>query len=93
MIWCLARQPKTHQQHNDQLHNQHNNNTRNNKQTQQVALNFVPNRRDFLDRLAGGRFTRASEADLLAYAARFGALLADVHAALDARGLDDPAKV
>lgn len=58
-----------------------------------VALGFVPRREEFLERLAGGRFSRASEADLLAYCGRFGALLAEVHSALDARGLDDPAKV
>ena len=58
-----------------------------------VAFAFVPARAGFLDTLAGGRFTDATAAEMAAFVERFGALLADVHGFLDARGLDDPAKV
>jgi hypothetical protein len=59
----------------------------------QVAINFVPSRDTFLERLAGGRFTDATALDMAKYVAQFRALLGEVHAFLDAHGLDDPAKV
>lgn len=58
-----------------------------------VAINFVPSRDTFLERLAGGRFTDATALDMAKYVAQFRALLGEVHAFLDAHGLDDPTKV
>jgi hypothetical protein len=58
-----------------------------------VAIAFVPTRDAFLARVAGGRHSRAAGDAMAEYVAKFGALLGEVHALLDARGLDDPAKV
>ncbi|GBF93994.1 hypothetical protein Rsub_06243 [Raphidocelis subcapitata] len=58
-----------------------------------VALAFVPNRATFLDRLAGGRYTPETAAEMAAYVDSFGNLLAEVHSWLDTHQLDDPAKV
>ncbi|KAI8468072.1 MAG: putative glycolipid transfer protein [Monoraphidium minutum] len=58
-----------------------------------VAFAFVPSRETFLDRLAGGKFSDQTAADMTAFVEQFSALLAEVHTFLDARGLDDPAKV
>jgi hypothetical protein len=59
----------------------------------QVAFAFVPSRATFLDRLAGGKFSDATAADMAAFVDTFGGLLAEVHAFITERGLDDPYKV
>ncbi|KAF8071222.1 GLTP1 [Scenedesmus sp. PABB004] len=57
-----------------------------------VAFHFVPSREAFMEKVAGAADPGAADA-MARFVADFSPLLAEVHAFLDARGLDDPAKV
>lgn len=58
-----------------------------------VAFKLVPSRQTFFERLECDPSDPAVLADMSGFCAAFGALLDEVHAFLDASGLDDPAKV
>jgi Ca2+:H+ antiporter len=58
-----------------------------------VAFAFVPHRGPFLDRIAGGKFTAATEAEMRQFVDVFGGMLGEVHAFIERNGLDDPYKV
>ncbi|WIA32266.1 hypothetical protein OEZ86_003112 [Tetradesmus obliquus] len=57
-----------------------------------VAFHFIPSRAAFLEKVAGKDDPEA-QAAMASFIADFSPLLAEVHAFLDGRGLDDPAKV
>jgi hypothetical protein len=44
-----------------------------------VAFAFVPGRGTFLDRLAGGKFSDQTAADMDEFVSQFGGLLAEIH--------------